>query len=63
MKNENSQKLKLSKTLSLLMIILGATLIIYMISIEGELGALPLFVILTGIVWFIINQYRIKKQL
>jgi hypothetical protein len=63
MKKEISQKLKLSKTFSLLMIILGATLIIYMITIEGELGALPLFLILTGIVWFIINQYRIKKQL
>jgi len=44
------------------MIILGAVLIIYMIANEGELGALPLFLILTGIVWFIISQYRIKKQ-
>jgi len=63
MKKEISQKLKLSKTLSLLIIILGATLITYMIAIEGELGALPLFLILTGIVWFIITKYLIRKQL
>jgi hypothetical protein len=63
MKKEISGKLKLSKILSLLMIILGTTLIIYMIAMEGELGALPLFLILTGIVWFIITQYRIKKLL
>jgi hypothetical protein len=58
-----SQRLRWSKKLSILMITIGTILITYMIIIEGEPGALPLFFTLSGIVWFSIIQYRIKKQL
>lgn len=56
-----SQKLKLSKMLSVLTILLGTALMIYMITVEDEPGALPLILIIIGIVWFIINRYQIKK--
>ena len=56
-----SQKLKLSKVLSVLTILLGTALMIYMIRVEDEPGALPLILIIIGIVWFIVNRYQIKK--
>lgn len=57
------QKLKLSKMLSVLTIFSGTALLIYMITVEDEPGALPLILIIIGIVWFVINQYKIKKQM
>lgn len=56
-----NQKLKLSRMLSVLTILLGIALIIYMIMVEGELGALPLILIIIGTVWFFINRYQIKR--
>jgi hypothetical protein len=35
---------------------------IYMIKVEDEPGALPLFLIIIGTVWLIINQLQIKKS-
>lgn len=52
---------KLSKRLSILTIVLGVILLIFMITVEGELGALPLALTIGGIIWFIINQYGIRK--
>ena len=63
MKKEISQKLKLGKILSILAILLGTALIAYMVTVEGELGALPLFLLLVGVVGFIINRYLVKKYL
>lgn len=34
-----------------------------MIKVEDEPGAIPLILIIGGIVWFAINQYQIKRQL
>lgn len=56
-----SQKLKLGKMLSGLIILLGTALMIYMITVEDEPGALPLILIIIGTVWFMINPYQIKK--
>lgn len=63
MKNELSENLKWGRLLSVLTILLGTILTIYMIIVENEPGALPLFLIILGISWLIINQYQIKKQL
>ncbi len=63
MKKEISQNLKTNRILSCLSILIGTILLIYMIRVEDELGALPLFLIITGSVWFFITQYRIKKIL
>lgn len=63
MKKEISQKQKWSRILSALIILLGTILMIYMVNYEDEPGAIPLILIIGGIVWFAINQYQIKKQL
>jgi hypothetical protein len=62
MKKEISQNLKRGKILSILIILLGTILLIYMITIEYEPGALPLFLIVVGTVLLIINRYQINKQ-
>jgi len=58
-----SLKSKWSKILSLLTVFLGFVLLIYMIRVEDEPGALPLLLIITGVVWFIISRNQIKKKL
>ena len=58
-----SLKDKWSKILSLLTVFLGFVLLIYMIMVEDEPGALPLLLIITGVVWFIISRNQIKKKL
>jgi hypothetical protein len=63
MKKEIIQKLKIYTTLSVLTIVLGVILLIYMIRVEDEPGALPLLLIMIGTVWFIINRVKTKKQL
>lgn len=63
MKNKISQKLKIATLLSGLCILLGVLLLIYMIRVEDEPGALPLLLTMTGTIWFIINLFKIKKQL
>ena len=57
-----NQELKLSRMLPILTALLGIALMIYMITTEGELGALPMILIILGILWFIINRYQIKKS-
>lgn len=63
MKKEISLGLKWGKILSVLTIALGAVLLIFMITVEDEPGAVPLFLIVTGSVWLMINRYQVKKQL
>lgn len=63
MKNEITQKLKLYRTISLLIILLGILLLVYMIKVEDEPGALPLLILIIGIVSFIKNQTQIEKAL
>ena len=58
-----SLKDKWSKILSLLTVFLGFVLLIFMITVEDEPGALPLLSIIIGVVWFIISRNQIKKKL
>lgn len=60
-KKEISDKLRIFRTLAIILIFLGTLLVIYMINVEDEPGALPLFLIITGTVWFIVNRNQIKK--
>lgn len=62
MKSRIRQKFKINRILSGIMILLGTTLMIYMIKVEDEPGALPLLLIILGTAWFFINQYRLKKD-
>lgn len=62
MKKRISQKLKWGILLPVSSISLGIVLMIYMIKVEDEPGALPLLLIIIGAIWLIINQYQAKKQ-
>jgi len=62
MKSKIKQRLKIKSILSSLMILSGTVLLIYMIRVEDEPGALPLLLIILGTAWFFIIQNRIKNQ-
>lgn len=62
MQKEISQTLKIHRILSIMTALIGLILMIYMIKVESEPGALPLLLILVGTFWLIINQIRIKKH-
>ncbi|MCF8262728.1 MAG: hypothetical protein K9J12_18260 [Melioribacteraceae bacterium] len=62
MDSATTKKLKWSKILSILTVLLGVGLMIYMITVEDEPGAIPLLLIGIGIFWFWGNHIRIKKQ-
>lgn len=53
--------LKTQLRLSVGILIAGTALLIYMILVEGELGALPLFLFLFGIVGYLICRFRLRK--
>lgn len=63
MENKISRKLKINRILASLMVFFGTILIIYMIRVGGELGALPLLLIIAGMAWLIVVQNRIKRHL
>lgn len=63
MKKTISKNLKIYRFLSMIVLILGCLLITYMIIVKGELGAIPLFLIITGIIWLVMNEIRIKKYI
>jgi hypothetical protein len=48
--------------LSLLVVALGVALLIYMITVEDEPGALPLALIVGGIAWLVIARVRIRPR-
>lgn len=54
--------LRANRILSLATFLLGVILIIYMITVEGELGALPLALTLSGAIWAIVVNYKIKSR-
>lgn len=56
------EKLKLYKLLSVLTIVIGTVLLIYMIVVESEPGALPLLMIIMGTGWYFITRTRIRSQ-
>ena len=58
-----NKKLKINRFTSIAVLLLGGLLITYMIIVENELGAVPLFLVLIGITWFVINEIRIKKYI
>lgn len=51
-------KLKTQKTASLLILGIGLVLLVYMVTVEGEPGALPLLLILLGGGWYAITRLR-----
>jgi hypothetical protein len=62
MTKQINQMQKLSKLFSVLTIFIGAVLLIDMIAVEDEPGALPLILLIIGVIWFVITKYQIKKR-
>jgi lipoprotein signal peptidase len=58
MKTENSKKLKMQRLLSVLTIGVGVVLLIYMILVENQPGAIPLLLIVFGAGWYFITRHR-----
>lgn len=54
--------LRANRILSLITFLLGVILIIYMITVESELGALPLALTLGGAIWSMVVNYKIKSR-
>lgn len=57
-----SRKRLVHTALSLLAIALGVALLIYMITVEDEPGAVPLALIAGGIVWLVIARVRMRPR-
>ncbi len=62
MEPEISKNLKLIRIVAIIITILGVALLSYMITVEDEPGAIPLFLTLAGIVSFFIIQKKIKSR-
>jgi len=62
MKTDVSHKIKWNMIISFSIFLLGAILLIYMIKVEDEPGALPLVLIITGIIFLIINWLKLKRN-
>ena len=60
MKTEQDNKLKPQKIISMIITFLGIILLIYMITVEDEPGAIPLLMIVTGSGWYFITKSRLK---
>ncbi|PKD43857.1 hypothetical protein [Rhodohalobacter barkolensis] len=61
MTSERTQKLKLQKIFSIVIIMLGIALLTYMVVVEYEPGAIPLLMIVAGTGWYLITRSRIKS--
>lgn len=55
-------KLEVCSRISLFVLVLGIALMTYMISVEGELGALPLLLVFVGMAGYLVTRYRLSKR-
>lgn len=56
------KKLKIYFVLSSLITVLGLLLLGYMISVEGEPGALPLAVVILGVSWHVFTRIQMRSH-
>lgn len=59
-KTATSKKLNIQKIISALVVLTGILLLIFMITVEDEPGAIPLLLIITGTVWYFFIRNRIR---
>ena len=55
-------QLKAQKRIALAFLIVGILLMTYMITVEGELGAVPLLLVAGGIAAYFISRHRLGKH-
>lgn len=63
MNNNINKKLKWNIILPVLLLLLGISLLVYMIIYEDEPGAIPLVLIASGLVLLVMNWRKSKKDL
>ena len=56
------KKLRLHKLLSVITIVIGFVLLMYMVLVEGEPGAIPMLLIAGGTGWYFMTRARMKSQ-
>jgi hypothetical protein len=61
MASKTDKNLKLHSLLSQIIMGIGVLLLVFMIITEDEPGALPLFLLLAGSIWYFITRYRIRS--
>lgn len=61
MKTHIPKKLNIQKLISIILIVTGLVLLIYMIIVEDEPGAIPLLLIVFGAGWYIVTRSRIRS--
>lgn len=62
MKKNNVDKIQMNSLLSVLTMIIGIALLVFMIIVESEPGAIPLLLIITGVGWYVITRYRLGSK-
>jgi hypothetical protein len=62
MSTDNPASLRIQTQLSVLTAVIGVALMIYMIVVESEPGALPLFLIVLGAGWFFLTRRRMRSR-
>ncbi len=58
---QKNQSPKIQRVISIVIILLGLVLLAFMVIVEDEPGALPLFLIITGTAWLLFIQKKIRK--
>lgn len=53
---------KIHTVLSTLTIVIGVVLMIYMVTVESEPGAIPLLLVVVGAGWLLIARARIRSH-
>ena len=62
MTTDNNKKPWVHKVLSVLVTLIGAALLVFMITQEGEPGAIPLIMITAGIGWYLASGYYSRSR-
>lgn len=56
------KKLKIHVLLSGLITVVGIVLLVFMVTVESEPGAIPLLLIVIGIGWYFVARYKMRSQ-
>ncbi len=62
MKPDINKNIKAQKLLSVLITAIGIVLLVFMITVESEPGAIPLLLITFGTGWYFVTRYRIQSR-
>ncbi|MFW5972699.1 MAG: hypothetical protein ACOCTG_01810 [Bacteroidota bacterium] len=57
MQKEVRSRSDVQSVLSLLTVVVGAVLLIYMVRVESEPGAIPLLLVISGTVWYLVARF------